>query len=141
MTLGTIKFPSSRSHVLSALEESLLIALVAVCTNIMRGFTRSHLWLQRVSKSPKLTCGFQLVPLLLCFPCFHISNFFFKFAYSLNQRRALLINQKNAALGVDNFRIEFCDLPIENGSVAQTYHRLCDIFSCYERAKGRRDAS
>jgi hypothetical protein len=60
---------------------------VAGCTYFMVRFARAHAFLQRVSEGA-ITQVDKLVPLLLCFPCFKASNFFFQLAYALNQRRA-----------------------------------------------------
>jgi hypothetical protein len=61
----------------------------------MRWFGSSCLWLQHISK--RTPCNsFEVILLLFSFPCFKISNFFFKICYMLNQRRALLLQPDNA---------------------------------------------
>jgi len=105
----------------------------------MRWFGAAFSGLKHVSNSsvPQI---FKVVALLLSFPCFKISHFFFKLAYAINQRRALLIRRKCAVLGIDNRGLEFDHLGIEGLSVAQTYHRLRDIASELDRRKCRANA-
>lgn len=78
------------------LEQGFMPTVVAICTYAMRGFSVCGLWLQGKSKRSTSIVG-QLVPLLLCFPCFKLGQLFFKFAYLLNCRRI-------ARLGGDDHR-------------------------------------
>lgn len=55
-----------------------------------------------ISKSSVQPDILKLISLLLSFPCFHASNFFFSIAYGLNQRRALVQHRRQRALGKIN---------------------------------------
>ena len=74
--------------------------------------------------------------LFLSFPCFELSHLFFKLTYTLNQRRAGLINSKNLRLGINQCPIEFEDLKLKGLGIMQTYHRLRDILQRIERRQG-----
>jgi hypothetical protein len=60
-----------------------------------------------------------LAQFVLKFFSFHIRDRLFEFAYSLNQRRALLVSRENALAGVYNCALEFEDLALNKvGRVA-----------------------
>lgn len=87
----------ANQHIRTA-EDRFLAVLITICTNRMRGYARLHSRLYCISERAHSSV-FQFVTLLLCFPCFHLSNLFFKITYALQKRRALLLSRKNAALG------------------------------------------
>ncbi len=99
----------------------------------MRRFGSLCVWFQNISKSSHINF-FKVIFLLFSFPCFEISHLFFKFAYCLQERRALIIGRHRAILGVNDLGLKFDKLPLKRGSIAQTYHRLRDILS---RSEGR----
>src|SRR6516225_158636 len=82
---------------LNSLKDKFLVLLVAGCTYPMKGFGIACIRLQHVGKGPGSNL-LQLVSLLLSFPCFKASNFFFKIAYSLNQRRLFCLRIRQGGL-------------------------------------------
>ena len=53
---------------------------------MMNGFGSAFFLFYNISQTSRVKFA-ELVVLLLSFPCFKASNFFFKMAYRLNQRR------------------------------------------------------
>jgi hypothetical protein len=68
------------------LHDRYLSALEALCANPMRWLGRASVWLQHVGGSGPRN-GPKFILLLLSFPCFKISHFLFKLAYSVSQFR------------------------------------------------------
>ena len=62
-------------------------------------FNALHFRFNHASKSAKPEI-LQFVSLFLCFPCFEVSHFFFKLAYALQHRRALILCRKRGIVGV-----------------------------------------
>ena len=94
---------------------------------MMRWFSLCHLWLQCVH----MNTGWQslkLVTLLLCFPSFKCSYFFFKIAYSLNQRRLL-------RLCGEDFFLEFYGHRVASGGITNVLQSLRKIEHGLERAQ------
>jgi hypothetical protein len=91
--------PSSFSQFLRRLECRALVLIVTICTKHMKSFSALHSWSRRVGINARTDFG-KFVLLLFSVPCFQASNFFFKLAYRLNQRRAFLVNRKNSVLGI-----------------------------------------
>jgi hypothetical protein len=83
------------------LQHRFLRLLVAMVTKPMRCFGSLTLWLQHTSECTEVEV-FQLVILLLAAPCFKASHFFFKLAYLINERRALLLNRESCLVRGDN---------------------------------------
>src|SRR5262249_9795541 len=110
------------------LQDRLAAVAIAVCTYVMLWVGAAHVFLNRISRHAPSDLG-KLVALLLCFPCFEISNFFFKLAYLFQQRRLRRIGLKCASLGGENYAVEFDDLVLNHDSVAEAYHCLSD-FAC-----------
>ncbi len=100
----------------------------------MRWFGGLGVIFHSIAKSTNINL-LEFIALLFTFPCFKISNLFFEIAYALNQRRALLINRKNRALGIHDFRLQFEPLLLKGRSTAQSYHRLKNILASLERDK------
>ena len=110
------------------LEDRSLAVLVAICTYVMRRFAIAHGILQRVNRHPTIwPCHF--IALLLCFPCFHISNLFFKFAYMLNHRRLSRICREYIVLSRDNLLVKFDSLGLDLGQRLEVYQSHCNIAS------------
>lgn len=63
-----------------------LLVLIAACAYVMRRLGRLHAWLQAVDDRTAFR-GAHFIALLVSFPCFKASHFFFKAAYLLQQRR------------------------------------------------------
>ena len=125
-----------RSHPVFRLKMGLLTAFIAICTYAMNGFTVCHRLLQSASHNTPTDIG-KLVPLLLCFPCFQCSHFFFKAAYRCQQGKMLLLSNQCVAIGSNQPRLEFEELRLQGLTVAQAYHRLRDVLQC---AEGRNEA-
>lgn len=77
----------------TALDRPLAVA-VAICTKLMRWFGRLHAFFQRIGERAGFSDWGQLISFLLCVPCFQASNFFFKIAYALNQRKLVRLSIK-----------------------------------------------
>lgn len=91
------------------LQERFLSVLVAICTQGMK-WGAGLFWIcKKIGERSGTEFG-KLVCCLLGIPSFKVSNLFFKIAYGLNQRRALLIRRKNAALGFEDCALQFDDL-------------------------------
>lgn len=105
----------------------------AIWANPMRWFGSASIWLQDVGKrSPSKT--FQFVSLLLSFPCFKISHFFFKRAYAFNQRRLRFLCGKDLALQVN-------DRPIPDGGIVHVLYGLRQIKHGLEGANPSKNLS
>src|SRR4030088_11168 len=91
-------------------------ALVAVCTKCMRIFATLMSFFKDVGERSPIKL-LHLVALLLTFPCFEASQFFFKLVYLLNRRRI-------ARLGGDDLFPELKDGRIASDLVVHVLHRL-----------------
>jgi hypothetical protein len=109
-----------------------MTSLVALATYAMKWFGGAHGWFQQIAENSYTEFG-EIVARLLAFPCFKLSNLFFKIAYTLNQRRALVMSRKCAALGLKDFGIQFDDLGIKGAGRLKVLHRLRDIHDALER--------
>ena len=89
----------------------------------MRRFAVLHAFFQNISERATSEVV-QSVALLLCFPCFHISNLAFQILYALRQRKLVCLSIKCARLRGEDSVIEFDDLVLQKGSIAQVYCRL-----------------
>src|SRR5260370_10731742 len=90
--------PSFR--VMLGLQDRATAIVVTLCTYPMRGFGSLARFFKRIYDAPIAPWrAYQLVALLLFFPCFYISDFFFKIAYSLNHHRLLRLGRECARLG------------------------------------------
>ena len=95
-------------------------------------FNALHFRFNHASKSAKPEI-LQFVSLFLCFPCFEVSHFFFKLAYALQHRRALILCRKRGIVGVYQLGLKFEKLPLKRRSIPETYHCLRDILCSSER--------
>jgi hypothetical protein len=68
--------------------------------NLTLSFGRLHALFQRVDK--KAPFLFQYIALLLTFPCFEASHFFFKLAFFFQERRIALAGGENLLLQSDD---------------------------------------
>ena len=87
-------------------QDRLDAVLVTLCAYPMWWFGSLTLFLQGVSECPMPNLC-KCVPLLLSFPCFYASNFFFQCAYRLGHRRLHRLGRKCAALGGQDFSLKF----------------------------------
>jgi len=104
-----------------------MTVLVAVCTYAMDWLSVCCLLLQKVSERSSTKVG-QLVPLLLSFPCFKASHFFFKIAYALNQRKLRL-------LCGEDFFLKVYDSPVASGNIVDVLQSLRQIKRSLDRAE------
>ncbi len=110
--------------------------LVAVSTYAMGRFGAAHVWLQKVSERFSSEIG-QLIPLLLCIPCFKRSHACFKTAYFLGHRRLALMGRKSAMLGGHDLSLQFDNRIPKFGSVSETYQFLRGLARRFERVSDR----
>ena len=80
-----------------------------------------------------------MVFLFLSIPCFHVSNFFFKLAYTLQQRKLVSIGRKCRSLGGEDYSLKFNDLRLDHCSITETYHSLYDFARRLERSSDGSD--
>src|ERR1700730_18282968 len=120
------------------LKKGGLSVLVICCTKIMDWLSACHVFLQAISKNSR-SQFLQFIALFLCFPCFKVGQFFFKVAYFLNQRRALIISRKYTLLGLDNRALQFEDLSLKGRSITYVYHRLRDVYGRIQRVSDDAD--
>ena len=103
--------------------------LVALCAYPMRWFGTAHAFFKSVHNSQSVPNTLKLVSLLLCFPCFHASDFFFKLAYFINHRRLIRIGRKCAALGGQNGALKLNHLSLDFGQRVELEKALRDVTS------------
>jgi hypothetical protein len=110
----------------------------SMSTNLMNWFAAAHRFLKAISESsvPKIV---QFVALLLCFPCFHASHFFFRIAYTLNQRKLIRLSGESAGLSGQNGILQFNSLALQHGRIPQIYHRLRYIAGRLQAINGGHD--
>ena len=118
---------TSRMCTSGILQDRFLIFLEAASTHAMRWFAILHRFFQSVSERSFTIVG-KLVPLLRCIPCFKARQFFFKIAYTLQQRRLRRV------CGEDFFQ-KFYNRPIANGRVVDILQSLRRIKQGIEEAE------
>jgi len=121
-------------------EDRVSPILVALCTYPMRWFGAAATRLQSVNKT-SLPRGYQLVALFLFFPCFYVSDFFFKTAYLLNHRRLMRLGRKCAALGGQNYALELDNLSLDFRDRFKLKETLCNVASNLEAGNCALDES
>ena len=94
----------------------------------MRWFGRVHAFFLRISEHALTPDAGKLVILLLSIPCFKASHFFFKLAYTLQQRRLRLLCS-------EDFFLQFYDRRIATGSVIDILQSLRYIKSGLDGAE------
>src|SRR6476646_1180869 len=113
---------------LNALEDRLSAVLVAMLAYPMRwiGFLAKFFERVNIASVPR---GYQLIALLCIAPCFYVSNFLFKIAYTLSHRKLLRQRIHCARLcGNDGF-IKFDDLDLYVRRRLEMVHALGNIES------------
>src|SRR5580700_6298788 len=123
-----------------AIQYRFLGLLITICAYIMRRFAAAHRFFDGVGERAVTDIG-ELISLLLCYPCFEASNFFFEITYALQQRRALILCRQRGIVGIDKFALEFEELGLKGLTVVQRYHRLRNILSAIERRNGSGDCA
>lgn len=109
----TYRTDKNKIHAFSfdLIEDRFSPILVTVSTYPMRWFGIAHGLFKCIYNGP-FPRGVQLVSLLLSFPCFYASDFFFQCAYFLNHRRLGRIGRKCATLGGQNGALKLNDLSL-----------------------------
>src|SRR5206468_3525411 len=107
------------------LQDRSLAVVIALCTYQMRRFGALCLWFQRISRSSPYFREF--IFLLFTFPCFKVSNFFFKIAYLFQQRKLRLLGRKCALLGGKDLSLQFENLVLNYGGISDTYKASSDF--------------
>lgn len=95
--------------------------LIASGTYAMNWFSTCFRFLQFISESAPSKV-LKIIALLLSFPCFKASHFFFKIVYSLNQRRL------RSLCGEDVF-LKFYDRRVATDSIVNIFQSLRHIES------------
>jgi hypothetical protein len=128
-----VGFPSTRlayKNVTSArkfsylLQDAFFPPLVTVWTYGMWRLQRLGTFLQGVNEHVLVPNWLKLITFFLSVPCFKASDFCFKCAYLLNQRRLRRIGLYCASLGGQDLSIEFADL----GRALFIRSKRCPIF-------------
>jgi hypothetical protein len=96
----------------SRLEKAFLSILITGGTNAVGWFSARRRTLQLISQSSPSVVT-QIVTRPFCFPIFKFSEFFFKIAQTINQRKLCL-------LGRENFPLEIYDRPIAGNGFMDT---------------------
>ena len=90
---------------------------------MVRGFGAAHSFFYRISERPK-TDIIKFVPLLLCVPCFYISNLFFEIAYSLQQRKLVRLGRECVRLGGHDEFLQFDDCLVKFREISNRPERF-----------------
>lgn len=98
----------------------------------MLWFAFAHICLQKVSERIPSKVG-QLISLLLCIPCFELSNVLFKFVYLSRQRRLALLGAQAALLGGQDLSLQFPDLSFDGMNLVQIRNALRKVVRGLER--------
>ena len=117
------------------MEERFSPSLVAMLAYPMRWFGSLARFFQRIHKTSRPR-GHQLIALLLSFPCFYASDFFFQIAYLLNHRRLLRLGRECARLGGQNGALKINDLSLDFSHRLKMKEALSNVSSSLE-AKNR----
>ena len=122
--------PNHRTRKLQYRFETLLIAS---CTYAMKRLGRLSLWFQRIGERwGTRNQLLKIVAFLLSVPPFKASHFFFKLAYSIQQRRLRLACS-------EDFFLKFYDRRIATGSVVNILQSLRDIERGLKGAEASKD--
>jgi len=113
--------------IISLLKDHFFCILVTFCTKIMRWFGVAHRFFKSIYETNTFPGGVKLISLLFCFPCFYVSNFFFKCAYFINCRRLLRLSGERIALGSKNSALKLNNFPLGIRSTLRLYNTLCNI--------------
>src|ERR1700730_2973974 len=117
-----------------ALDDRFLAFLVALCTKVMDGFASSFIFFKRIEEHSRIV-PLQFIALLICFPDFHASNFFFKIVYRPNQLRLFRLDLEQGGLRRSDLAIQLDRLFEELRRVPQTDQSLSDIARRADRLK------
>jgi hypothetical protein len=124
---------------LRSLKDKFLALLIAGCTYPMRWFGAACVRFQHIGKGPGCNL-FELVPLLLSFPCFKASNFFFKIAYRLNQRRLFRLRVQQGFLYGEELLLELDGCFEKLSGIPQTHYGLGNVRKRLDRIESLADS-
>jgi hypothetical protein len=125
------------------LKDRFLSVLKTVCAKEMDRFARWSHALQAISERPFLSKASALSHVCQCvllgfsIPCFNLSHFFFKTAYSIQQRELLLLSRECVRLGGEDFSLQFGDFRPNDRSVTGIYRELSKLRSSLKRTDHR----
>ncbi len=135
---GAVAFILMIASLKFELKDRFASFLIACSTYAMGRFAGAHVWLQNVSERSASEIG-QLIPLLLCIPCFKLSHACFKIAYFLGHRRLASLGRKCALLGGNDLSLQFDERIAKFGSVPELYQFLRGLACRFERISDRID--
>lgn len=115
--------PATRLESFGSLKDGPLAVFVAVSAKHMEWLSLFHSRLQRISVHSR-TDFVKIVAALLCGPCFKLGFFFFKLAYSVQQRRLRRLGLHCVALGGKDLSSEFENLRLDEVRVVDIFHSL-----------------
>jgi hypothetical protein len=95
----------------------------------MRWLGLLHGFFQRIGNASGFPRCYQFIALLLCFPCFYASEFFFKRAYFFNHCRLIRIGRKCATLGGQNGVLKLNNLSLDIRDRFELKEALRDVTS------------
>jgi 1-deoxy-D-xylulose-5-phosphate synthase len=81
--------------------------------------------------------AYKLVALLLCFPCFRVSEFLFRCAYLLQQRKLVRLGRDCTRLGGQNHALKLDNLPLDISHRFKLKEALSDVASSLDIAATR----
>lgn len=111
--------------------------IVALCAYPMRWFCALARFFQGIQNESGSRPRFhQLIALFLFFPCFHVSDFFFKIAHTLNHRRLLRLSSECVRLRFQNGALKIYDFSLDLRHRLEVKKALCDVTGSLE-AKNR----
>lgn len=100
----------------------------------MRGLGVAHGFFKRIHDRGTFPYGLKTVALLLSFPCFYASNFFFKLAYLGNQRRLLRVGRQGIGLSGKDRALQLNHFPLNLRHCVELQQALgdltCDLQAC-----------
>ncbi len=79
---------------------------------------------------------YKFIFLLFTFPCFHLSNFFFKLTYTLQQRELVRLGRELVQLDGQDLSLQFDNSLPNDRCVMDTYYRLSRILRRLEGSDG-----
>jgi hypothetical protein len=129
---------AASDHPARNLQDGLLSVLIAFCTKAMERFASFHSWLKCICEASPPIFG-KLIAFLFLFPAFQFSQLFFKAAFRLQQRHLLRLGRECAALGGEDFSLEFDNLRLNFGSRLEVHHTLGDVAYRLEASNRRLD--
>src|SRR5689334_19073321 len=117
---------------LDRLKYGFLAMLVACSAYFVRKFGTAHSFFYYISERTQ-PYVFKFILLLLCVPCFYISNLFFEITYSLQQRKLVRLGRECVRLGGHDESLQFDDCLVKLREIADRPERLGHIEREFKR--------